>query len=82
MSPAKIGYFQKQPQGFKAFIPYPFPPKEGFVFSEKINKKNDEAMRLLGKLDGITELLPNKDFFLFTTNTILLIIIYQKEIKE
>lgn len=65
MSPTKIGYFQKQPQGFKAFIPYPFPPKGGFIFPDKINKKNDEAMRLLGKLDGITELLPNKDFFLF-----------------
>lgn len=65
MSPIKIGDFRKQPKGFKAFIPYPFPPKGGFVFSDKINKKNDKATRLLGKLDGITELLPDKDFFLF-----------------
>jgi Fic family protein len=65
MAPIKIGGFQKQPQGFKAFIPYPFPPKGGLIFSDKINKKNDKAIRLLGKLDGITELLPDKNFFLF-----------------
>jgi Fic family protein len=61
----KIGEFQKQKEGFSAFIPAPFPPKGGFEFSHTIEIKNDTATRLLGKLDGITQLLPDIDFFIF-----------------
>lgn len=61
----KIGEFQKQREGFSAFIPAPFPPEDGFKFSHSIERKNDIAIRLLGKLDGITQLLPDMDFFLF-----------------
>lgn len=60
----KIGKNIQQTEGFKAFIPNPFPPKVGFNFSSVILKKNDQAARLLGKLDGITKLLPDDDFFL------------------
>lgn len=60
----EIGKNKPQPEGFNAFIPNTFPPKGGFNFSAKIIKKNDEATRLLGKLDGITKLLPDADFFL------------------
>src|SRR5262249_50850083 len=35
-----------------------------FVFSPVILKKNDQATRLLGKLDGITKLLPDANYFL------------------
>jgi len=61
----QIGKKIKQKEGFSAFIPNPFPPKGGFNFSIEIQKKNDTATRLLGKLDGITQLLPDMDFFLF-----------------
>jgi Fic family protein len=61
---ARIGELKEQKGGFKAFIPLPFPPKGGFEFDPKILKKIDEATRLLGKLDGITKLLPDVDFFL------------------
>ena len=64
MKPVEIGTLRAQPEGFKAFIPHPFPPKDGFVFDPLILKKNDEASRLLGKLDGITKLLPDIDYFL------------------
>lgn len=64
MKPNILGTNIKQPGGHKAFIPNPFPPKEGLNFSQKILKKNDEASRLLGKLDGITKLLPDANFFL------------------
>lgn len=64
MNMIQIGTFQSQPGGFKAFIPNFFPPKEGFKFDPRILKKNDEATRLLGKLDGITKLLPDLNFFL------------------
>jgi len=60
----KVGSYKAQPTGFKAFIPHPFPPKVGFDFDQNILKKNNEATRLLGKLDGITKLLPDADFFL------------------
>jgi Fic family protein len=64
MKPVEIGTIRTQPEGFKAFIPNPFPPKEGFDFNSTILKKNNEATWLLGKLDGITKLLPDADFFL------------------
>lgn len=64
MKSIEIGQLKEQKEGFMAFIPEPFPPKGGFEFDPKIIKKSDEATRLLGKLDGITKLLPDVDFFL------------------
>ena len=60
----KIGRYVTQKEGFKSFTPFDFPPKSGFVITPKLYKKHDEAIRLVGKLDGITRLLPDKDFFL------------------
>lgn len=64
MQNIKIGQNIEKKEGFRAFTPNPFPPKEDFIFEPKILKKNNEATRLLGKLDGITKLLPDSDFFL------------------
>ena len=60
----EIGQLKDQKEGFKAFIPATFPLEGGFKFDSKILKKSDEATRLLGKIDGITKLLPDVDFFL------------------
>ena len=60
----RIGVYRPQPEGFKAFVLEPFPPKDTLVFSSAIQQKHAEAMRLLGKLDGITALLPDRDYFL------------------
>ncbi|MFH1715310.1 MAG: Fic/DOC family N-terminal domain-containing protein [Elusimicrobiota bacterium] len=60
----EIGKYIQQKEGFKAFVPSSFPPKDGFEFDASVLKKNDQATRLLGKLDGITKLLPDADFFL------------------
>ena len=60
----RIGHLVQQPNGYKAFIPLPFPPKEPFHLSPHLEVRHGEAMRLIGKLDGISELLPDKDFFL------------------
>lgn len=60
----QVGRYVQQKNGYKAFTPYPFPPKGGFPISARLHKKHDEAIRLVGKLDGITRLLPDKDFFL------------------
>jgi len=64
MNTIDIGKLIPQSGGFQAFVPNPFPPNNGFVFSPAILKKNSQATRLLGKLDGITKLLPDADFFL------------------
>lgn len=64
MNYIKIGKNVEQKGGFKAFIPNLFPPKQGFVCNVKILKKAMDATRLVGKLDGITKLLPDSDFFL------------------
>ena len=60
----QIGSYQAQPAGYKAFIPFPFPPTTPITLSPEAEMKHAEAMRLLGKLDGISQLLPDKDFFL------------------
>ena len=59
-----IGNLRQQDAGFKAFIPNDFPPKGGVALSRQIIRKHTEAIRLIGKLDGITQLLPDKDYFL------------------
>ena len=64
MKNIEIGRHVAQKEGFKAFIPRPFPVKGGFDFNKKIIKKSNEATRLLGKLDGLTKHLPVSDFFL------------------
>lgn len=62
---AKIGRYIKKKEGFSAFTLFDFPPKEGFSISSKLYKKHEEAIRLVGKLDGITRLLPDKDYFTY-----------------
>lgn len=64
MAKQEIGKFIQQSEGFKAFVPHPFPLEGGFEFSPRILKKHERANRLVGKLDGITKLLPDANFFL------------------
>ena len=60
-----LGTFVKQPQGFKAFVPAHFPPKERFLFEPLTEQLHAKAALSIGKLDGITQLLPDLDFFIF-----------------
>lgn len=60
-----IGTFVKHKDGYTAFKPNVFPPNEEFDLSQKIALKANTATLKLGKLDGVTQLLPNVDFFLF-----------------
>lgn len=64
MQNKSIGKYVNQIEGHKTFSIFTFPPKDGFIFSTKLYKKQEEASRLMGKLDGITRLLPDKDFFI------------------
>src|SRR3990170_1863333 len=60
----KIGKLIQQPGGYKAFIPNPFPPKEPFILNPQTQLLHARAVLMLGKLDGITQLLPDLDFFI------------------
>lgn len=61
----KIGKNIKQSPGYRAFIPNSFPPPNGFEWSPTVIQKANLATLKLGKLDGITQLLPDINFFLF-----------------
>ncbi|HVM73835.1 MAG TPA: Fic family protein [Candidatus Paceibacterota bacterium] len=50
---------------YKAFVPDPFPHKEGFGLSADLIKQDAKAQHLVSKLDGITQLLPDVDLFIF-----------------
>lgn len=60
-----IGKYIRQPGGYKAFIPEKFPPKENLNFDPRVVKLLSKADLLVGKLDGITQLVPDIDFFIF-----------------
>lgn len=60
-----IGKIIKQPTGYSAFIPDKFPPEMPITLNIKTQQLHAKAALMLGKLDGITQLLPDLDFFIF-----------------
>lgn len=61
-----IGNYVRQPTGYSAFIPETFPPQLPLnQFSNETLVALDKASHAVGKLDGITQLLPDLDFFLY-----------------
>jgi len=53
----------KQPSGYVAFIPNPLPPEPPIFVDDEMFKLLSDADRKLGRLDGITQILPNPDLF-------------------
>lgn len=62
---AIIGKYVQQKSGYKAFIPETFPPAELSFSDPKIITLLADANLQIGKLDGLTKLLPDIDFFIF-----------------
>lgn len=60
-----IGTYVKQPQRYTAFIPSQFPPKEEVSLTSETTRLLEKANLQVGKLDGITQTLPDLDFFIF-----------------
>jgi hypothetical protein len=60
-----IGHLVKQSSGYKAFVPDKFPPEQTIVLNSKTQQLNSKAAFMLGKLDGISQVLPNFNFDLF-----------------
>lgn len=61
----QIGKYVLQKGNYVAFIPDKFPPKGLTYYEPKIIKLITDANLLLGKLDGLTKLIPDIDFFIF-----------------
>ena len=59
----RAGIYREQPAGYKAFIPNPLPPKPPINKDEDMLSLLSKADRALGRLDGVTEILPNADLF-------------------
>lgn len=63
-SSTRAGEYVRQPEGFRAFIPAPLPPKD-LEIDEKLQLLLSEADRAIGRLDGIIEVIPNPDQFVY-----------------
>ncbi|MBP2655697.1 MAG: MloA [Firmicutes bacterium] len=59
----RSGTFIKQPYDYTAFIPKTLPPDPPLTIDFEIMTLLSKADRCLGRLDGITQTLPNPDLF-------------------
>ena len=59
----RAGQYVKQMTGYRAFIPAPLPPKPPIRVDEAILALLSRADQALGRLDGLTQTLPNPDLF-------------------
>lgn len=50
----------------KAFLPAPLPPSPRIVFDDQLQKDLERATLALGRLDGVTTLLPDRTLFLYS----------------
>jgi len=60
---SRAGRFVKQAGGYEAFIPAPLPPNPSVTMDGEMLRLLSDADRVLGRLDGITTVLPNPDLF-------------------
>ncbi|MBI2996204.1 MAG: Fic family protein [Candidatus Melainabacteria bacterium] len=61
---SKIDTFIQQKEGYKAFIPEPFPPKDLIKWDNNLISLLSQADMAIGKLNAINELVPDADFFI------------------
>ncbi|MFY9780454.1 MAG: Fic family protein [Candidatus Baltobacteraceae bacterium] len=59
----RAGTYQKQPTGYRAFIPSPLPPQPPVRLTGDMQRLLSEADLALGRLDGSILILPNPDLF-------------------
>ena len=52
-----------QPTGYRAFIPAPLPPDPPLDLDPALSRLLSDADRALGRLDGVTSVLPNPSLF-------------------
>src|SRR4051794_39340555 len=59
----RAGNFVQQPTGYVAFEPVRLPPDPSIQFDGELVRLLSAADRALGRLDGITGILPNPNLF-------------------
>ena len=59
----RAGVFMNQPSGYKSFFPKKLPPEPMINMDLEMLKLLSDADRKLGRLDGITQILPNPELF-------------------
>jgi len=59
----RAGIYVRQPEGYRAFIPVPLPPDPPVHIDAEMLRLLSLAERSLGRLDGITQILPDPDLF-------------------
>lgn len=64
-SEQRAGRLVAQPQGYRAFIPADLPPQPQIVLDDELLTLLSAADRALGRLDGISESVPNPNLFVF-----------------
>ena len=50
----------------RAFVPLPLPPTPSLVFESALQRSLEAAVLALGRLDGVSTLLPDKSLFLYS----------------
>ncbi len=60
----KIKKIGRGPNAFGAFVPAPLPPVPPLVF-DRLFKQSEAASQALGRLDGISQVLPDTGLFLY-----------------
>jgi Fic family protein len=53
-------------EAVRAFVPTPLPPDPPLVMSDRLQPLLETAVLALGRLDGVSTLLPDKSLFLYT----------------
>jgi Fic family protein len=53
-------------EAFKAFVPAPLPPRPAIDWSAALRSRYDAALLALGRLDAVTDLLPNAALLLYS----------------
>lgn len=59
----RSGQYVKQPGGYSAFIPAPLSPDPPLKMDAELTRLLSKADRSLGRLDGVSSVLPNPDLF-------------------
>ncbi len=62
MASTRAGHFERQPGGYRAFIPAPLPPPD-LHSTHELQALLSEADQAVGRLDGAVSILPDPDLF-------------------
>jgi len=59
----RAGRYVRQPAGYRAFIPSPLPPDPPLRYDAELLELFEDAVDAVGRLDGVSDTLPNPDLF-------------------